>query len=144
MCSGKNKSNVNIFFHRFENQGRHTVHMHLLVWLENLGSINPDRLRATIPDDDSQLVYLIRIFYHFLHLNHTIYIKNKNHFYHLFSYALCRYMQNFTSQCIYRLIFCKHLINETRTLQSTSWNNVLFLVRIMVYIFSFKILVINS
>ena len=46
-------SNVNISFHQFENQGRHTVHMHLLVWLQTLGSINLGRIRAAVPNDDS-------------------------------------------------------------------------------------------
>ena len=67
----KNKSNFHVSFHWFENQRLHTVHMHLLVWLENLRIINLDRIHATIPVDDSQLV---RNLYHFLHLNNNIYI----------------------------------------------------------------------
>ena len=61
-------SNVNVSFHRFENQGRHTVHMYLLAWLKHLGSINLDRIGATAPNDDSQLAYLVRTVYHsYLH-----------------------------------------------------------------------------
>ena len=39
-----------------------------MVWLQNLGSINLDRIRATIPNDDSKLAYLVRIVYYTLHL----------------------------------------------------------------------------
>lgn len=72
LCYRKSTSNVNVSFHRFENRGRHTIHMHLLVWLENLGTINLDRIRASIPDDYSRLAYLVRAKYYFLRLNEQL------------------------------------------------------------------------
>ena len=44
----------------------------LLVWLENLATINLDRVRASIPVDYSKFAYLVRAQYYFLHLNKKI------------------------------------------------------------------------
>ena len=52
LCSRKNKSHVKVSFDWFENQGRHTVHMRLLVWLENLSIMKLGRIQTKIPDDD--------------------------------------------------------------------------------------------
>lgn len=72
LCCRKNASNLHVSFYRFENQGLHTVHIHLLVWLENLAVINLDRVRASNPDDYSKLAYLVRTQYYSLHLNKKI------------------------------------------------------------------------
>lgn len=72
LCSRKNNSNVNVSFPRFKNQGCHTVHMHLVVWFQKLGTINLDRIRASLPDDYKKLAYLVRVRYHFLHLSKNI------------------------------------------------------------------------
>ena len=58
-------SNVNVSFHRFENQGRHSVHMHMLFWLKSLINVNVSNLRATIPDDHTYLAYLVRLIFIF-------------------------------------------------------------------------------
>ena len=52
--------NVSIEFHRFENQDRHTVHIHMLAWLNKIQSIDIDHIRATVPKDTSFLAYLVR------------------------------------------------------------------------------------
>ena len=118
LYSRKNTSNVNISFHRFENQGRHTVHMHLLVWLQNLGSINLDRVRATVPNDDSQLAYLVRIVYRSSLCinnidNNMIHLSSSNRLFFLFYFI--KYIPH-----ICRLIFYKHQINAIQILQLTT------------------------
>ena len=57
-------SNVNVSFQRFENQGRKTIHMHMLVWLKSIGNLNISNIRATIPTDHTYLAYLVRIIYY--------------------------------------------------------------------------------
>ena len=59
-------SNVNVSFQRFENQGRKTIHMHMLVWLKSIGNLNVSNIRATIPTDHTYLAYFVRIIYHIL------------------------------------------------------------------------------
>ena len=60
-----NRSNVSLVFHQFENQGRHTVHTHILVWLKNVANIDVDHIRASIPKDDTFLACLVRCILHF-------------------------------------------------------------------------------
>lgn len=51
--------NVLTYFYRFEFQQRGTVHLHMLVWLENMAVIRVDLLKASIPwqnPDDAFLV----------------------------------------------------------------------------------------
>ena len=62
--SRKPGSNVNVSFQRFENQGRKTIHMHMLVWLKSIGNLNISNIRATIPTDHTYLAYLVRIIYY--------------------------------------------------------------------------------
>ena len=57
-------SNVNVSFQHFENQGRKTIHMHMLVWLKSIGNLNISNIRATIPTDHTYLAYLVRIIYY--------------------------------------------------------------------------------
>ena len=56
------RRNVNVYFHRYENPGRHTVHTHMLVWVKNLEYINKNQFKASIPNDHSLLACLVRIF----------------------------------------------------------------------------------
>ena len=60
------RNNVNTYFHRFENQGRHTVHSHVLVWMKQLKNIALERIKATVPFDNTPLAHLVRHF--FLHI----------------------------------------------------------------------------
>ena len=56
------RRNVNVYFHHNENQGRHTVHTHMLVWVKNLEYVNMNQFKASIPNDHNLLAYLVRIF----------------------------------------------------------------------------------
>ena len=47
-------------FQHFENQDRHTVHIHMLVWLNKIQNIDLDHIRATVPKDNTFLAYLVR------------------------------------------------------------------------------------
>lgn len=49
----KDNRNVYFSFHRLENQGCHTVHMHMPVWLKSLKKVSMDRIRGSISSDDS-------------------------------------------------------------------------------------------
>ena len=60
-----NRSNVELLFQRFENQDRHTVHTHLLVWLKEVANIDVDHIRVSIPKDNTFLVYLVSLLYTF-------------------------------------------------------------------------------
>ena len=53
--------------HWFKNLGCHTVHMHMLEWLEDLGSIKC--IQVTIPINDSQLAYVVKVVYHSLYFS---------------------------------------------------------------------------
>ena len=57
------RNNVNTYFHRFENQGRHTVHSHVLVWMKQLKNIALERIKATAPFDNTLLSHLVRNFF---------------------------------------------------------------------------------
>ena len=46
------------YFYRFEFQGRGTLHLHLLVWLQNVKSIQFERIRADIPKEHHSLAFL--------------------------------------------------------------------------------------
>ena len=59
----KDNPNANVSFHRFENQGCHTVHIHMLVWLKSVKQVDMDRIRASIPSDVSYVAYLVRLFF---------------------------------------------------------------------------------
>ena len=49
------KSSVDTYFYRFEFQGRGTVHLHLLVWLNNFSQTQYHSFRADIPPTESEL-----------------------------------------------------------------------------------------
>ena len=51
------RNNINTHFDRFKNQGRHTVHSHVLVWIKQLQKISQERIEATVPLD--KLFWLI-------------------------------------------------------------------------------------
>ena len=53
------RTNVNIYLHRFENQGRHTGHTNMLVWIKEIPRMNLARFKATIPQDHSLMSYLV-------------------------------------------------------------------------------------
>ena len=57
------RNNINTCFHRFENQGRHTVHSHVLVWIKQLKNIVLERIKATVPLDNTTLAHLVRNFF---------------------------------------------------------------------------------
>ena len=59
----KDNPNANVSFHWFENQEHPIVHMHMLVWLKSLKQVNMNRIRASIPSDDSYVEYLVRLFF---------------------------------------------------------------------------------
>ena len=52
------EKNVLTYFYRLEFQGRGTLHLHLLVWLKELKSIQFQRIRADIPKHDHYLGFL--------------------------------------------------------------------------------------
>ena len=58
-----NTSNDSVLFYRFENQGRHTVHIHMLACFRKIGNINIDYIRVTIPKDNTFLAYLVRFIF---------------------------------------------------------------------------------
>ena len=58
----RKRRNLNVYFHRFEKQGGHTVHTHMLVWVKEIERINLNQIKASIPNDHSLLVYLVRMF----------------------------------------------------------------------------------
>ena len=60
-----NRSNVELLFQWFENQDRHTVHTHLLVWLKEVANIDVDLIRVSIPKDNTFLAYLVSLLYTF-------------------------------------------------------------------------------
>ena len=51
--------NVKLMFYRFEFQSRRTIHAHMLIWLSKVNSIDIDRIKASIPTDDSELAFLV-------------------------------------------------------------------------------------
>ena len=51
----RNRTSVKTFFYRFEFQGRGTVHLHLLVWLDNFQHTQYHTIRADIPSPDDEL-----------------------------------------------------------------------------------------
>lgn len=52
------KKNVQTYFYRFEFQKRSTVHLHLLVWLQDISKTEYQHIRADIPDDQPDIAYL--------------------------------------------------------------------------------------
>ena len=61
----RNRSNVQLLFQQFKNQGRHTVHTHMLVWLKEVTNIDVDHIRASVPKDNTFLAYLVSLLYTF-------------------------------------------------------------------------------
>ena len=59
------KVTFTLLFNRFENQDRHTVHTHLLVWLKEAANIYVDHIRASIPKNNTFLTYLVSLLYTF-------------------------------------------------------------------------------
>ena len=54
----ENQSNVKTFFDRFEFQHRGTVHLDLLIWLNDITKIQHHSIKADIPNDNPDLAYL--------------------------------------------------------------------------------------
>ena len=105
-------SNINVAFHRFENQDRHTVHMHMLICLKNLGTVNLNHLRATIPNDHTYLLYLVKIVFH---LQYSFFTNNTPHF--VFPSKISVFFCNFKTHFIYRCNSYNHQINEIQVLK---------------------------
>ena len=51
--------NVRIYFYRFEFQQRGTVHLHMLVWLEDVSCIRADLMHASVPWDNARDAFLV-------------------------------------------------------------------------------------
>ena len=54
-----NYPNIKTFFYRFEFQERGTVHLHMLVWLEDIRRTQHQFLRAEIPRSHPDLAFLV-------------------------------------------------------------------------------------
>ncbi len=54
----KSRKNVKTYFYRFEFQKRGTVHLHLLVWLQDISKTEYQHIRADIPNDHPEISYL--------------------------------------------------------------------------------------
>jgi hypothetical protein len=54
----KSTKNVKTYFYRFEFQKRGTVHLHLLVWLQDISKTEYQHIRADIPNDHPEISYL--------------------------------------------------------------------------------------
>ena len=54
----KQNNSVNVY-HRFETQGRHTVHILFLVWINSFKNITLERVKTHVPNDHSRLAYLV-------------------------------------------------------------------------------------
>ena len=65
----KKTLNIIVSFQRFENQDRHTIHLHMLLWLENFASVNSNHKRASIPTNHRYLGYLVRLIWFFTTTN---------------------------------------------------------------------------
>ena len=50
---------MDIYFHRVDNQGRHTVHTHMLVWVKEIPRMDLAKFKVSIPQDDSLMSYLV-------------------------------------------------------------------------------------
>lgn len=53
------RQNVKTYFYRFEFQKRGTVHLHLLVWLQNLSKIQHKHISAHVPKTNEDFAYLV-------------------------------------------------------------------------------------
>ncbi|XP_020900507.1 uncharacterized protein LOC110239141 [Exaiptasia diaphana] len=53
----RTQSNVKNFFYRLEFQGRGTPHVHVLVWLDNLATVQTNLIRADIPWSNPDLAF---------------------------------------------------------------------------------------
>lgn len=51
--------NVRTYFYRFEFQQRRTVHLHMLVWLEDVSCIRADLMHASVPWDNARDAFLV-------------------------------------------------------------------------------------
>ena len=51
--------NVRTYFYRFEFQQRGTVHLHMLVWLEDVSCIRADLMHASVPWDNARDAFLV-------------------------------------------------------------------------------------
>ena len=51
--------NVTTYFYRFEFQQRGTVHLHMLVWLEDVSCIHADLMHASLPWDNAHYAFLV-------------------------------------------------------------------------------------
>ena len=48
-CQHLNDKNVLAYFYRFEFQQRGTLHLHMLVWVDNISALRADLLHASVP-----------------------------------------------------------------------------------------------
>ena len=60
----KKHTNVKTYFYRFEFQKRGTVHIHLLVWLNDITKIQHGYISADFPRDNADISYLVSKYQH--------------------------------------------------------------------------------
>ena len=53
------RSNVKMYFYRFEYQNRGSPHLHMLLWLTNLSNMDTDRFSAHAPVDNPEMHYTV-------------------------------------------------------------------------------------
>ena len=117
----RNRSNVQLLFQRFENQGRHTVHTHMLVWLKEVTNIDVDHIRASVPKDNTFLAYLVSLLYTFCQFYIIAILKCQLHF--MFKQVLLYILQkeNFLlHRLIYQNIICSICFKIMQFLQFTN------------------------
>ena len=57
--NSKTQKNIKTYFYRFEFQQHSTVHLHLLVWLKNIKTIQYKLIRADIPWENPDCAFLV-------------------------------------------------------------------------------------
>ena len=91
--------------------------MYMLVWSENLSSINC--IQATTPNDDSELASVVRVVYHSLHFSHKRPINLSlpsqfNNIWHNLIITLWNYK---SCETLMRKIISDHQIDESPSLE---------------------------
>ena len=103
-------SNVNVSFHRFENQDRHSVDMQMLIWLKHLESVNINDICATIPNDHTYLSYLVRPIFNLPHFK--LVLTDNTEQLSLFNCKVLHFFHTFKGHFIYRCNSYNRQINE--------------------------------
>jgi hypothetical protein len=75
------RETVKAYFYRFEFQQRGTVHLHLLVWLNNLSKVQHQHIRADIPTTNPKLSYLVHKLQTSDKPSHSLNLQNEESFF---------------------------------------------------------------